>query len=139
MPLPHVPLAADAAGAHPVGEHSCALAQPTDIPPGAEAGTWSAALAPEAKLIVVGVAEAELANTPRLVLHGLAHQTDRFARIPSTAHLGLHCGPDGAWNRQQTACLPLLVQLVHLRRLDINLGVVPERLELRAGAQMNAQ
>ena len=31
------------------------------------------------------------------------------------------------------------MQPVHLRRLDVDLGVVPERLELRAGAQMNAQ
>src|SRR5439155_5269817 len=99
----------------------------------------SAALAAEAKVIVVGIAEAELANTPRLVLDELAHQTDRFSRIPSTAHFGLQLRPDGAWNGQQAACPPLLVQPVHLRRLDVDLGVVRKRLEVRAGAQVNAQ
>src|SRR5439155_427026 len=87
--------------------------------------------------VEVGVEVAERATAPRLVLHELADQADRLARVPATAHLGLQCRPDGARNGQQAACLPLLVQPVHRRRLDIDLGVVPERLELRAGAEMD--
>jgi len=55
---------------------------------------WQLDLSPESEPIVVGVVEAELADTPGLVLHELAHQPDRMACIPSTAHLGLHCRPD---------------------------------------------
>src|SRR4051794_28613331 len=99
----------------------------------------SAAWAAEAKLIVVGIADAELANAPRLVLDELAHQTDRFARLPSTSHLGLQCGRDARSNSKQAACSPLLVQLVHLRRRDVDLGVVRKWLDLGAGAQVKAQ
>src|SRR6476659_48434 len=90
-------------------------------------------------MVVVEVADAEFANLPRLVFHELADQAHRFAGVPAAADLGLECGPDGAWNRQQAAGLPLLVQLVDRCRLDVDLGVVPEGLELGTRAQMHAK
>jgi hypothetical protein len=85
------------------------------------------------------VADADLAHAPGLVLDALADQTDRLARLPAPAHLGHQRRTDGTWNGQQATRLPLLVQLVHIRCLDVHLGVVPERLELGAGTQVNAQ
>lgn len=96
-----------------------------------------AGLALEAKVVVVEIADGELANLPRPVLDELAHQPDRFPGLSPTAHLGLQLGADRPGNRQQATCPPFLVQPVHRRRLDIDLGVVPERLELGAGPQMN--
>src|ERR1700689_3183930 len=82
----------------------------------------------EAKLIVVRVHDRELANAPRLCFDGLCDPARPLVRL-------LDVGGYDA----EPACKPFGVKRANRRSVNVDTGVVRERVKLRHDAQMKAQ